>query len=93
MLKQHTSTQTSIVTRDNTADALDFYVENARSITYHIAKIDPNPSPNPKITPNSLLDSKFREKHSCEHLNYIFYCVVVCQDEVYHPTTLFEVSG
>ena len=48
------SIQISIVTRDNTADALDFYVENARSITYHIAKIDPNPSPNPKNHPQFL---------------------------------------
>ena len=39
--------QMSIVTRDDTADALDFYVENARSITYHIAKIDPNPKNHP----------------------------------------------
>ena len=46
--------QMSIVTRDDTADALDFYVENARSITYYIAKIDPNPSPNPKNHPQFL---------------------------------------
>ena len=33
-LKRYISIQISIVTRDNTADALDFYVENARSTTY-----------------------------------------------------------
>ncbi len=54
VLKRHMSIQISIVTRDNTADALDFYVENARSITHHIAKIDPNPSPNPKNHPQFL---------------------------------------
>ena len=32
--KRYISIQISIVTRDNAADALDFYVENARSITY-----------------------------------------------------------
>ena len=52
--KQYISIQISVITRDNTADTLDFYVENARSITYYIAKIDPNPSPNPKNHPQFL---------------------------------------
>ena len=46
--KRYISIQISIVTRDNTADALDFYVENARSIldyigisiTYYITNIN-----------------------------------------------------
>jgi len=32
-LKRRASTQTSIVARDDAADALDFYVEDARSTT------------------------------------------------------------
>ena len=52
--KRYISIQISIVTRDNTADALDFYVENARSITYisityYITNINKSYLMNPKL--------------------------------------------